>query len=72
MISLEEWDRVKTEALWPGGERLKVAFFLAPDWQTCRDLLLGRYVDPLRLDPDWLRWAKREHFVALRPALECL
>lgn len=53
-------------------DRVKVAIFLAPDIETCRDLLRGFYVDPARLDQDWLRWAKREKFVALKPALEVL
>ena len=57
---------------WPDGDRLKVALFLSPDIETCRDLLSGRYVDPSRLDQEWLRWAKREQFVALKPALECV
>lgn len=64
--------RERGETKWPDGDRLKVAMNLSPDIETCRDLLSGRYVDPSRLDPEWLRWAKREQFVALRPALECI
>lgn len=57
---------------WPDGDRLKVAMNLSPTPEVCADLLSGRYVDPARLDPEWLRWAKREQFVALKPALECV
>lgn len=63
---------VKLEALWPDGDRLTVAWRLSTSLDVLRDLLLGRYVDPARLDQDWLRWAKRERFVALKPAIECL
>lgn len=69
---LREWDSLKLEYLWPNADRLKVAFFLAEDVATCQDLLLGQHVDPVRLDPEWLRWAKREQFVALKPAMEVL
>lgn len=60
------------QAIWPDGDRLKVAIYLAQDPETCRRLLRGEHVDPARLDQEWLRWAKREKFVALKPALECL
>lgn len=64
--------RERGEDKWPDGDRLKVAMNLSPDPETCADLLGGQYVDPVRLDPEWLRWAKREQFVALKPALETL
>ena len=57
---------------WPNGDRLKVAIYLSPDLETSKDLLRGFHVDPVRLDQEWLRWAKRERFVALKPALECV
>ena len=64
--------RERGETKWPDGDRLKVAMNLSPTPEVCADLLSGRYVDPARLDPEWLRWAKREQFVALKPALECV
>ena len=70
MLSTEYLEDLK--AKWPDGDRLRVAMNLSPTPEICADLLSGRYVDPSRLDPEWLRWAKREQFVALKPALECV
>lgn len=69
---LEQWDKARREAMWPDGDRLTLAWNLSPTLDVLEDLLSGRYVDPVRLDQDWLRWAKREQFVALKPAIECL
>ena len=60
------------KAKWPNGDRLTLAWNLAGSLDALEDLLSGRYVDPARLDQEWLRWAKREQFVALKPALETL
>lgn len=60
------------KAKWPNGDRLMLAWRLAGDLATLEDLLLGHHVDPIRLDEEWLRWAKREKFVALKPAIEVL
>lgn len=65
-------ERDRLVAKWPDGDRLTLAMNLSPTIDVFEDLMLGRYVDPTRLDQDWLRWAKREKFVALKPALECL
>ena len=51
-------------------DRVKVAIYLSPTLDVCEDLLRGEYVDPVRLDQEWLRWAKREQFVALKTAYE--
>jgi hypothetical protein len=38
---------------------------LAKDVETCRELLLGLPVDPARLDPETLRWARERMLVRL-------
>lgn len=60
------------KAKWPNKERLMLAWRLATSLEDLEALLLGHYVDPARLDQDWLRWAKREKMVALKPAIETL
>ena len=67
----DDW-REKLEALWPNGDRLTLAMRLSPTREVCVDLLRGYHVDPARLDQDWLKWAKREQYVALKPAIDCV
>jgi hypothetical protein len=52
--------------------RLQAAFRLALDLDTCRALLAGHMVDPSRIDPDGLRWAREKRMVQLRAPVETL
>ena len=50
---------------WPHPYRLVVAMRLARDVETCRELLLGLPVDPDRLDPEAVSWARERQLVRL-------
>lgn len=60
------------DELWPSNDRLALCWRLAKNIDDLSALIAGYYVDPARLDQDWLRWAKRQKFVALKPALSCV
>lgn len=47
-MSDEMWEALHDR--WPDAGPLGVAFRIAKDLDACRDLLIGRLVDPLRLD----------------------
>jgi len=72
MNPLPEGWQERLRAKWPNGDRLTLAWNLSPSLEVLEDLLRGHYVDPARLDQEWLRWAKREQFVALKPAIDCV
>ena len=57
---------------WAGRDRLTLAWHLTTSIGDLCALLRGEYVDPARLDQEWLRWAKREQFVTLKPAIDCV
>jgi hypothetical protein len=61
------WDeqRAALRARWLHTARLRVAFALATDVETCADLLSGLPVDPDRCDPAGLRWATDRLLVRL-------
>lgn len=52
---------------WPGVQRLRVAWRIAGDVEALADLLAGCPVDPSRLDPQGLLWARTHELVALLP-----
>ena len=62
-ISPEQWAELRRR--WPNPYRLLVAMRLARDVETCSELLLGDPVDPDRLDPEALRWARERLLVRL-------
>jgi hypothetical protein len=50
---------------WPHPARIGIAMRIAKDAETCRELLEGQPVDPDRIDPKQLRWAKQRMLVRL-------
>jgi hypothetical protein len=60
------------EAAYPSVQRLRAAFALARDVEACVDLLAGRPVDPVRLDPVELVRAREATLVLLVSPLENL
>lgn len=62
---LVEWDRLMLEEAYPHPRRYLTAMLLAKDLDTCRDLLAGLPVDPVRLDRHELFIAKNRHLVRL-------
>lgn len=58
-----ELERVR--ALWPHPYRLVVAQRLARDVDTCAELLAGAPLDPARLNPEGLQWARTRTLVRL-------
>ena len=57
--------RAELRDRFPNSHRVFVALVLARDIATCEDLLLGLPVDPDRLDPAALRWARDRLLVRL-------
>jgi hypothetical protein len=62
-ITAEQWDALRER--WPHADRIKVAFALASDIDTCAALLRGEPVDPDRLDPERVAWAREHRLVQL-------
>ena len=62
-ITEEQWAALRER--WPHPYRLVVAMRLARDGETCAELLRGEPVDPDRLDPEALRWARDRLLVRL-------
>jgi hypothetical protein len=69
---IDEYDAARLEALWPHPERIAVAMRLALDIEACEALMLGRPVDPSRLDPDELRRALEPGLVQLVRPIDVL
>lgn len=55
---------------WPDGERLRWAWRLARDVETCGELIAGRAVSQERLDEDALKEAHQKTLIELRAPLE--
>lgn len=65
-ITPQEYDRlVLLENRWRDPTRILVAFRLAKDLDTCRDLLTGIPVHPSRIDQNALHEAKQTTYVQL-------
>jgi len=62
---LAEWDSLMLADRYPHPARILTALRLAPDLDTCIDLLTGRPVDPARLDQQELERAKHRKLVRL-------
>lgn len=62
-VSAEQWAELRDR--FPNAYRVFVALVLARDIGTCEDLLVGLPVDPDRLDPVALRWARDRLLVRL-------
>ena len=69
-ITEEMWAALR-EA-WPNGERLAAAWRLAPDVDTCSDLLAGVPVSAGRLDQEALFESRRRSLVTLSAPIELL
>lgn len=52
-------------AAWPDGARLETAWRLALDVDTLAALLADRPVNPDRIDPEGLAWAREQRYVRL-------
>ena len=51
---------------------IDVALRVALDLEACRDLLLGLPVDPGRLDPNGIAWARERGWVQLARPVDVL
>lgn len=69
---LAEYDRLQLEQRWPNPHRLALAFRLAPNVETCEDLLSGVGAGPEQLDASALLEARQRMLVRLVPALDVL
>lgn len=69
-ITDAQWAQLR--AAWPDGARLETAWRLARDVDTLAALLAGKPVNPDRIDPAGLAWARERRYVQLARPIDVL